>query len=81
MKYNAVNRQAHRWVSVTFTAISAAIFISLGVGVKPPQWIYYLPLLPLALLVITGVYMFVLPYVAKLRGFSVVPDQAGRNVR
>jgi hypothetical protein len=42
--------------------ISAAIFIALAAGVQPAQWIYYLPLLPLAALVLTGLYMFVQPY-------------------
>ena len=60
-------RQVHRWVSIGFTAISAAIFITLGVGRQPAQWVYYLPLLPLALLVLSGLYMFFLPYAARLR--------------
>jgi hypothetical protein len=55
-------RQFHRWTSVVFTAVVAAIFAALGAGVEPPQWIYFLPLLPLALLMLTGLYMFVLPY-------------------
>ena len=31
----------------------------------PPAWITYSPLLPLALLLLTGLYLFVLPYVSK----------------
>ena len=58
-------RQLHRWVSIIFTAIVAAIFATLGAGVEPPQWIYFLPLLPLALLMLTGLYMFVLPYMRR----------------
>jgi len=33
----------------------------------PPPWITYSPLPPLALLLFTGLYMFVLPYVARWR--------------
>jgi ABC-type polysaccharide/polyol phosphate export permease len=60
-------RQAHRWVSITFTLVSAAIFLALGMGQAPAQWVYYLPLAPLALLVLTGLFMFFTPYVMRLR--------------
>ncbi|MDP3736613.1 MAG: hypothetical protein Q8R02_04440 [Hyphomonadaceae bacterium] len=61
-------RQIHRWVSIIFVAIVIAIFTALGLGKEPPQWVYFLPLFPLALLALTGLYMFVLPYTAKRRG-------------
>jgi len=61
-------RQFHRWTSIIFTLVVVAIFTALGLGKEPAQWVYYLPLLPLALLLITGLYMFVLPYVARRRG-------------
>ncbi|MBA3810083.1 MAG: hypothetical protein H0X27_00250 [Caulobacteraceae bacterium] len=67
MNWNAWIRQIHRWLSITFTAIVIGIFIALGVGEKPAAWVYFLPLFPLALLVLTGLYMFVLPYSAKWR--------------
>ena len=38
-----------------------------GIG-EPPALVVYSPLLPLFLLLFTGLYMFVLPYAAKLRG-------------
>jgi len=60
-------RQLHRWVSIVFVAIVIAIFVTLGMGQQPPQWVYYVPLLPLAFLALSGLYMFVLPYVAKSR--------------
>ncbi len=50
-----------------FTAVVLTIFIILGTGNEPAQWIYYLPLFPLALLMFTGLYMFVLPYAARRR--------------
>lgn len=60
-------RQVHRWTSIVFAAIVAAIFAMLGMGQQPVEWVYYLPLAPLALLLVTGLYMFALPYVAKRR--------------
>jgi hypothetical protein len=60
-------RQIHRWLSIIFSAVVAAIFISLGAGVEPAYWVYLMPLLPLFLLMFTGLYMFVLPYVTKWR--------------
>lgn len=68
MNLNRWTRQFHRWVSIIFTAVSAAIFIALVLGRQPAQWVYFVPLFPLALLVITGLYMFALPYRAKWRG-------------
>ncbi len=60
-------RQFHRWVSIVFVAAAAAIFIAQTMGVKPATWVYLTPLLPLALLALTGLYLFVLPYVARRR--------------
>ena len=37
----------------------------LAAGRQPPQWVYYVPLLPLALLVLSGLYMFFAPYTAR----------------
>jgi ABC-type polysaccharide/polyol phosphate export permease len=65
MTWNQWVRQIHRWVSIVFAGIVAALFAMLGAGVEPAQWMYLLPLLPLALLALTGLYMFALPYVAK----------------
>lgn len=58
-------RRTHRWLSILFTGIVVAIFAALGVGKQPAQWVYYLPLFPLALMMTTGLYMFALPYVAR----------------
>ena len=67
MNWNAWIRQVHRWVSIIFVAVVIGIFVAQGVGAKPATWVYLLPLLPLALLALTGLYMFVLPYAAKWR--------------
>ena len=60
-------RPLHRWTSIVFVAVVAAIFIALGIGKQPAEWVYFLPLFPLAVLTLTGLYMFVLPYAAKGR--------------
>ena len=62
-------RQFHRWVSIAFTLTVIANFVALGMrsGQQPPPLITYAPLLPLALLFLTGMYMFVLPYVVRRR--------------
>jgi hypothetical protein len=67
MNWNMWVRQTHRWLSIIFTAIVIVIFGLLGAGKEPAQWVYFVPLLPLALLMFTGLYMFVLPYVAGRR--------------
>ena len=70
MNWNAMVRQLHRWVSVVFTLTVIANFVALGMGggAQPPPYITYAPLLPLALLLFTGLYLFVLPYRARWRG-------------
>lgn len=67
MNWSIWIRQVHRWLSIIFTAVVIVIFITLGVGKEPAYWVYFLPLFPLALLMLTGLYMFVLPYAAKWR--------------
>lgn len=57
-------RQTHRWVCVAFTLTVVANFVAMTRG-QPPDWVTYSPLLPLALLLLTGLYLFVLPYVTR----------------
>jgi heme A synthase len=59
-------RQIHRWLSIAFTVTVIANFIALSQG-QPPAWVTYAPLFPLALLLFTGLYMFVLPYASRWR--------------
>lgn len=54
-------RQLHRWVSMLFVLTVVANFVARAFG-PPPPWITYSPLPPLALLVPSGLYLFVLPY-------------------
>jgi len=61
-------RQTHRWVSIAFTVtvIANIVVMSVRQG-QPPALVTYSPLLPLFLLLLTGLYLFVLPYAAKRR--------------
>jgi len=70
MKWSIWIRQVYRWLSIAFTVTVIANFIALaqGGGGMPPPWITYSPLLPLALLMFSGLYLFVLPCAAKWRG-------------
>lgn len=68
MNLNSGIRQVHRWVSIVFTLTVLANFVAMAVGDGvPPPWVTYAPLLPLALLLFTGLYLFVLPYAVRRR--------------
>ena len=62
MGWNSWVRQTHRWLAIIFTLVVAGIFTALGMGKQPVQWVYFVPLVPLGLLMLTGLYLFVLPY-------------------
>ena len=59
-------RQIHRWLSIAFTLTVIANFAAMTRG-QPPAWVTYSPLFPLALLLVSGLYMFVLPYATRWR--------------
>ncbi len=63
---NDAIRQGHRWLALIFTATVIANFVAMALG-PPPAWIVYSPLLPLFLLMFSGLYMFALPYVSGRR--------------
>ena len=60
-------RQTHRWVSIAFVVSMIVAFVAIAQE-DPADWLFYLPLLPLTLLLLTGLYLFALPYVVKWRG-------------
>ena len=68
MNRNNWVRQIHRGVSIAFTVtvIANVVALSLGQG-QPPAWVTYSPLLPLFVLLFTGLYLFVLPHATKWR--------------
>ena len=67
MNWSTWVRQIHRWVSIAFTVAVIAVTIAVSVQEEPAEWVYLSPLLPLALLALTGLYLFVLPYATKWR--------------
>lgn len=56
--------QFHRCVSIAFTATVIANFVARTNG-TPSAWVTYSPLLPLAVLLLTGLYLCALPYTVK----------------
>ena len=78
MNWSKFIRQTHRWLSIAFTLTVIANFVALGIGQgkQPPAWITYSPLLPLALLLFSGLYLFVLPYAAKSRSARAQVERA-----
>ncbi len=66
MNSNTRIRQVHRWLAIAFTLAVLATTVALAQK-EPIVWMSYAPLLPLALLFLTGLYLFALPYAAKLR--------------
>ena len=59
-------RQFHRWVSIAFTIAVIVNFVAMAMKAQS-VWIGFTALLPLALLLFTGLYLFVVPYLAKGR--------------
>ena len=66
MNWNAWIRQIHRWLAIAFTAGFIVNIVALG-GEEPAFWVYLLVLIPLFLLLPTGLYLFVLPYATRWR--------------
>ena len=59
-------RQFHRWLAIAFTVTVIVTFVALAQE-DPVVWVSYVPLLPLALLLFSGLYLFALPYLTKRR--------------
>ncbi|AUX44970.1 membrane protein [Sorangium cellulosum] len=66
MNWNHWIRQIHRWLSVVFTAAVIVNLVAMGQE-SPAVWVGFLALLPLVLLLLTGLYLFVLPYATRWR--------------
>ena len=74
MNWNTSIRQIHRWLSIAFT-VAVVVNIIAMMQEKQAVWVGLLALFPLILLLLTGLYMFVLPYAAKWRGMRGVSEQ------
>jgi hypothetical protein len=68
MKFNKLMRILHRWTSAVFVLTVIGGTYAAATGIDQSSILYYLPLVPLFVLLATGLYMFVLHYSAKLRG-------------
>ena len=66
MNWSNKIRQFHRWLAMAFTATVIVTFVALSQK-EPVVWVSYVPLLPLALLQLTGMYLFALPYLVQRR--------------
>jgi hypothetical protein len=64
MNWNKLIRQTHRWLSIAFTVGVIANVVAM-MQEKQAVWVGVLALIPLILLLVSGLYMFVQPY-AKL---------------
>ena len=66
MNWNEAIRQSHRWLSIAFT-VGVIINVVALRQKEPAAWVGLLALFPLLLLLLSGLYLFVLPYVIKRR--------------
>jgi hypothetical protein len=58
MTFSKATRQFHRWVGMFFVAAVSANLVAMAVVGAAPLWLTYLPLAPLAIMVVTGLCMF-----------------------
>ena len=71
-------RKVHRWTSIVFTVAVISVTVIVNTGQEEPaEWVYLLPLLPLGVLLLTGLFLFVQPYAAGLRGRSTGSPDTG----
>ena len=62
--WNGWVRQVHRWLSMAFTVAVIVNIIAMGQK-EPALWVGLLALIPLIMLLLTGLYLFALPYAGK----------------
>jgi len=66
MNWNRLIRQGHRWLPIAFTATVIINIVAMAMEMQV-VWVGLLALFPLILLMISGLYMFALPYFAERR--------------
>jgi len=66
LNWNKWIRQTHRWVSIAFTVAVIVNIVAVVQG-KYTSRVGLLAVSPLPLLLLTGLYLFVLPYATKWR--------------
>ena len=67
MWFDEAVRQTHRWVALAFLVTVVATTAALVAGGSALAWVVYTPLLPLAVLAVSGAYLFARPYTARRR--------------
>ena len=66
MNWSKTIRTTHRWLSIVFT-VAALINIAAVILRVQAMWIGLLAAIPLIPMLITGLYMFFLPYLTSKR--------------
>ena len=64
---NSGIRQFHRWTSIVFMVTVVINTVALIMN-RQATWIGLMALFPLILLMVTGLYLFALPYLSRGRG-------------
>tara|TARA_B100000378_G_scaffold86971_1_gene68746 strand:- start:515 stop:709 length:195 start_codon:yes stop_codon:yes gene_type:complete len=59
-------RTAHRWIAIAFTLAVIVNIAGMILGLQA-MWIGFLALVPLIPLLLSGLYLFVLPYLTRRR--------------
>jgi hypothetical protein len=67
LNWNKWLREIHRWLSIAFT-LGVISYIVVMMRGQPPAWVGLFALVQLILLLLTGLYLFALPYALKGRG-------------
>ena len=69
MTFSRFVRQFHRWTSIAFTLTVIANFVAIGMmgQANVPPLVTYSPLLPLFLLLFSGLFMFFQHYLGRRR--------------
>ena len=75
MNWNVWIRQSHRWLALAFTLGFIVNTFAVTRGGEPAFCVYLLVLIPLFLLLPTGLYMFALPYAARRRSGRPISAQ------
>lgn len=75
MNWKGWNRTIHRWLSIIFVITVLMATAAAATGQDQSSILYYLPLLPLFILMATGLIMFVLHYAANGRPGAAAGNQ------
>ncbi len=67
MRLPKLIREGHRWLSIVFTLAVVTNMAALALD-KQATWVGLLALFPLILLMVSGLFMFALPYARRRHG-------------